>query len=71
MTMNMELVNSSSVTRVGHDEATQDLKIEFRSGSEYIYADVPEAVYDDLLTAKSVGKFVNDKIKSKYLFTAL
>ena len=67
----MELVNSSSVTRIGYDEATEDLKIQFRSGSEYVYADVPEAVYENLLTAKSVGSFVNDKIKSKYLFTAL
>jgi hypothetical protein len=69
--MNMELVDSSSVTRVGHDEATQDLTVEFTGGRKYVYADVPETVYENLLTAKSVGKFVNDKIKSKYLFTAL
>lgn len=69
--MNMELVDSSSVARVGYDEGTQDLKVQFRNGREYLYADVPEAVYDDLLTAKSVGRFLNDKIKSKYVYTAL
>ena len=69
--MNMELVDSSSVTRVGYDEATSDLKIEYRSGWEYLYAGVPANVYEDLLSAKSVGKFVNAEIKPNYPYTAL
>ena len=69
--MNMELVDSSSVTRVGYDEATADLKIEYRNGWEYLYAGVPENVFEDLLSAKSVGRFVNTQIKPKYAYTAL
>lgn len=67
--MNMELVDSSSIARVGYDEGTQDLKVQFQSGWEYLYADVPEAVFDDFINAESVGRFLNEKIKPKYAVT--
>jgi hypothetical protein len=42
------------------------LEIEFKSGRIYQYFDVPETVYQELMTAPSHGKFFNAYIRSVY-----
>jgi hypothetical protein len=64
--MQMVEVESSNVAEVGHDG--KDLHVKFRNGSAYRYLDVPRVVFDHLLTAESVGKFLNRAIKPKYQF---
>ena len=65
-------VESSSVDAVGYDPATAKLYIRFRgSGRAYVYADVPPAVYEALIAADSIGRFVNAEIKGTYNFRPL
>jgi hypothetical protein len=62
----MTPVESSNVAEVGHDG--KDLHVKFRNGSAYRYLDVPRVVFEHLLTAESIGKFLNRAIKPKYAF---
>ena len=65
----MEEVQSSNLKKVGHDG--HDLFLEYSSGAMYKYSDVPKALYEELLTSESKGKFVNACVKGKYEFKRL
>lgn len=62
-------VVSSNLASVGYDPESQILEIEFNSGRIYHYFNVPEHVYDDLLSAESIGKFFSAEIKDTYGFS--
>lgn len=64
----MIAVNSSILEAVGYDPESQELVVHFSSMShhEYVYYEVPESVFKDLLYANSVGKFFSQEIKGKY-----
>jgi frataxin-like iron-binding protein CyaY len=62
-------VNSTSVARVGHDAAANQLHIQFIGGGQYIFHDVPRSHFDDLLAAPSVGKHFQQQIKGKFAHT--
>jgi len=44
------------------------LEVGFRSGSVYQYFDVPEALYLELMSSDSKGKFLHANIKNSYRF---
>lgn len=63
-------VESSQIDSVAHDE--QGLFVKFISGgSIYGYPEVPKATFDQMLTAESVGKFLNSQIKPNYAYERL
>jgi len=62
-------VSSSNIASVGHDSASQTLEIEFLDGSIYEYYDVPEYVYQELISASSVGGYFGRQIKNVYGFS--
>lgn len=64
-------VTSSNVAAVGYDPDTMTLEVEFRNGSVYQYFDVAETVYQDLMSASSVGTYLNQNIKSTYRYAKL
>jgi hypothetical protein len=59
-------VDSSAAKSVGYESETHTLEVEYTSGGVYRYFWVPEAVYDALRFADSVGKFINAHIKEHY-----
>ncbi len=59
-------VESSNLDSVGYDG--QNLFVEFRSGSIYVYYGVPKQLYNELLDANSKGIFLNRNIKDIYPF---
>ena len=63
-----KLVESSNIAAIGYDEETKELHVQFNSGSEYVYQDVPAGVYQDFLDADSKGKYLNEYIKGVYEF---
>ncbi len=67
--MEMTSVDSSNVAAIGFDEDSQTLQVEFNSGATYQYFDVPEAVYEGLLAAASVGQFLNQHVKGAYRYS--
>ena len=64
-------VVSSNVAEVGYDPATMILEVKFLNGSVYQYFDVPESLYQELLHAESVGRFLHAQIKNSYRYTKL
>ncbi|MGY3128808.1 hypothetical protein ACVWW9_002337 [Agrococcus sp. UYP33] len=62
----MQHVESSSVDAVGFDPARNELTVRFVSGDTYVYGMVPRAMFEALLTADSIGRFVNERIKPRH-----
>ena len=63
--VDMHRVESTSIDSVGYEDG--DLYVRFLENREtYVYYDVEEAVYDGLMAAESMGKFVNQRIKPHY-----
>jgi hypothetical protein len=66
--MERTAVSSSTVASVGYDSASQTLEVEFMNGSVYQYFDVPQGVFDSLLTTDSPGGFMHEQIRGFYRF---
>lgn len=66
--MDRLLVNSSNIVSVGYDVAGGVLEVEFQSGKIYQYLQVPESMYQDLMTASSKGEFFHDHILKEFAF---
>jgi len=64
-------VDSSNIHSVGYDPSTGTLEVEFHGGSVYEYSDVPEAVYQALMSASSKGSYLNRQVKPRYRFRQL
>lgn len=64
----LESVMSSTIKAVGYDADGQRLFVEFNSGGEYVFQDVPPALYRQLLAAESVGRFFAKNIRGKFSF---
>lgn len=69
--MNRTPVSSSTVVSVGYEPSTLTLEVEFKNGSIYQYFDMPDSVYQELMRASSVGKFLNANIKNNYRYVRL
>lgn len=65
--MKREPVSSSNVVSVGYDAPSETLEVEFKNGI-YQYYNVPQTIYDQMMVAESIGKFLNDSIKPFYPF---
>lgn len=64
--MERQYVESSLITSIGYDTQTSTLEIEFKKGgSVWQYYDVPEYVYNELMTP-SHGKYFLQNIKGQY-----
>jgi hypothetical protein len=69
--MEMTNVDSSNVAAVGFDEDSQTLQVEFKNGATYQYFDVPQAIFEGLLGAASVGQFLNQQVKGAYRYSRI
>lgn len=66
-------VSSSQIESVGYDPTSQTLEVEFKSrpgkhGSVYQYKGVSQSVYDEFISAPSIGVYFGANIKSGYEF---
>lgn len=57
-------VESSTISAVAHED--ESLFVQFKGGGIFEYAKVPDAVYNELLAAKSKGAYFNKHIKGIY-----
>ena len=64
--MKRQHVLSSNLKSVGYESNT--LEIEFKKSGIYQYYRVPKIVYNNLMTAPSLGKYFNYNIKDKYSY---
>ena len=59
-------VLSSNIASVGYDSFGKILRIRFKDGL-YDYYNVPERVYNELLSALSHTEYFDECVKEKYL----
>ncbi len=64
-------VRSRDIAIVGYESKTETLEIAFRSGGVYQYDAVPAEIYQDLLTASSMGVFFNQRIKDSFPYVKI
>ena len=57
-------VSSSNIFSIGYDNGT--LEIQFHSGGIYQYFNVPEHIYENLMSASSHGTYFASHIKNFY-----
>lgn len=69
--MHRDLVASSSIASVGYDSASMTLEVEFTHGGVYQYCDVPDSVYQEFMSAPSLGMYLNQNIRDNYRYTRL
>ena len=55
-------VSSSVIASVGYDAKSATLELVFHTGGIYQYYGVPSMLYEQLLTADSIGKFFHEHI---------
>ncbi|MDD4527548.1 MAG: KTSC domain-containing protein [Candidatus Margulisbacteria bacterium] len=66
--INMIPVSSSNVAKIGYEESTNTLRVEFLDGSLYDYSGVPQPEFYNLKNASSVGGYLNSNIKGVYKY---
>jgi hypothetical protein len=59
-------VDSSVISSIGYLLQERDLFVEFNSGSEYKYSDVPLDKFHEFLAADSKGSFYSQEIKGVF-----
>ncbi|NED99998.1 KTSC domain-containing protein [Phytoactinopolyspora halotolerans] len=69
--MRRQRVSSKAIASVGFDGATNILEVEYRSGAVYRYFQVPRSEVDGLLSADSMGRYVNTRIKPRYSYVCI
>jgi hypothetical protein len=61
--MERKKVSSTSLASVGYDPSQKILEIEFNNGRVYLYQNVPEEIYEQLMSAESHGSYFNQHIR--------
>ena len=59
-------IESSAISAIGYDAATERLQIRFTDGEVYEYRDVPGLAYAALIQADSKGRHLNLAIRGRY-----
>jgi len=63
-----ESPESSTIVRVGHDDESQLLIVEFKTTGVYHYYDVPQHVFEAMRSASSRGQFLAQEVKNRYRY---
>lgn len=64
--MNLEPVDSSFISAIGHDPETDTLHVQMTNGKTYTYAGVDRQQHAELLKAKSIGQHFGRHIRAQY-----
>jgi hypothetical protein len=60
----MPNLSSSAIASVDYENGY--LTVVFRDGTSYIYKNVPQSVYEELVVAGSAGAYFNRNIRDSY-----
>jgi hypothetical protein len=69
--MTITNITSSNIQTVEYNEDINTLVVEFKSGAKYAYSNVPKEVFDRMITASSVGGYLNENIRNRYTYIRL
>ena len=59
-------VNSSNIESVGYNEDLKIACVKFLNGSLYTYSGVPYTEFNNLISATSIGSYLNRNFKNVY-----
>ena len=69
--VHMQDVDSQSIRRLGYNPETQQLVIQFYDslpGLRTVYSPVPQELFDGLMQAESMGRYLDEHIRYTYEF---
>jgi hypothetical protein len=61
-----DAVKSSYIDVIAYNEATQELRVQFKSGATWKYRDVPPAIHVSLLLSESTGKYFAKEVRGVF-----
>ncbi len=64
----MQFITSSNIEAVGYDASSQELHVRFLTGRTYIYYEVEEYKFTEMLSGSSVGTYLNQTIKPNHRY---
>ena len=64
--MQRKSVNSSTIRSVGYEPSSQNLEIEFTSGSIYQYSRVSPEIHRKLMAAPTIGSYFKNNIEEEF-----
>jgi hypothetical protein len=64
-------VSSEAISSISYDTDSGTMSVGFTDGTLYVYTDVPESVYVDLIGASSIGGYFNKNVRDAYSYTQL
>ncbi len=59
-------INTAQVVSIGYDEDALVLEIEFTGSRVYQYDKVPETVFEELMTSKTVETVIQQNVNPRY-----
>ena len=63
----MDFMNSRTLSTVGYNKEKKLLAIEFTRGPVYVYNEVPESIYEELMKSDVPDDVFFDKIKNGFV----
>ena len=63
---NLPCSSFSPVQSIGYEAQAKILKVNYKSGSIYIYFEVPGQIFKTLLMTHNIGKYLNSHIRGNY-----
>lgn len=67
-TTEMVNVENATLAQVGHSSETKTLTMVFKNGNTQVYFDVDDAIFQKMMTARSIGSFLNREVLHNYGF---
>jgi KTSC domain len=64
--MTRQLITSTALKSVGYDAVAHVLEVELQAGPIHRYFDVPQSVYETLISAPSKGRYFDNNVRGKY-----
>jgi KTSC domain len=64
--MTRQLITSTGLKSVGYDAIAHVLEAELQSGRVQRYFDVPQSVYEALMSAPSKSQYFDDNVQGNY-----
>jgi hypothetical protein len=66
MVQRLEHLNSSAIRSASWDSETGEMELVFTSDQSYSFGNVPEHIFEGLVTARSAGSYYAQQIKGRY-----
>jgi hypothetical protein len=66
--MRLDTVESDVIHAIGYDPEIRLLEVIFNDGSIYQYREVPQEVYEGLMSAESKGQYFQQNVRDEFQY---